>query len=136
MANPISELFKRRVPQIVGLYLVGCWGVVEFTDWAVEQYVLSPHVTNFVVILLVSLLPSVILLAWRFGAPGDDVWTRTESVVVPLNVIASAALLIFTFTGRTRPEPKSNERCPSRSFESASPCFRSTTRPPTRPSTG
>jgi len=100
MANPINELFKRRVPQIVGLYLVGCWGFVEFTDWAVEQYVLSPHVTNFVVILLISLLPSVVLLAWRFGAPGDDQWTRTESVAIPLNVIASAAILFFTFTGK------------------------------------
>ena len=100
MTNPISELLKRRVPQIVGLYLVGCWGFVEFTDWAVEQYVLSPHVTNFVVIALISLLPSVMLLAWRFGAPGDDQWTRTESIVIPLNVIASAAILFATFTGK------------------------------------
>lgn len=72
----IRELLRRRVPQFVGLYLVGSWGFIEFVDWAVEQYVLSPQITNFVVALLLLLLPSVLLLAWRFGAPGDDHWTR------------------------------------------------------------
>ena len=33
-----SEIMRRRLPQIVGLYLVGSWGFVEFVDWAVEQY--------------------------------------------------------------------------------------------------
>ncbi len=62
----LAELFKRRVPQIVGFYVVGSWGFVEAVDWAVEQYVLSPQITNFVVALLLLLLPSVLLLAWRY----------------------------------------------------------------------
>ena len=37
----LGELFRRRVPQIVGFYMVGSWGFVEAVDWAVEQYVLQ-----------------------------------------------------------------------------------------------
>ena len=95
----LGELFKRRVPQIVGLYVVGSWGFVEAVDWAVDQYVLSPHITNFVVALLLLLLPSVLLLAWRYGAPGDDRWTRTESIAIPLNLVVAAAVLYVGFSG-------------------------------------
>jgi len=95
----LGELFRRRVPQIVGLYMVGSWGFVEAVDWAVDQYVLSPQITNFVVALLLLLLPSVLLLAWRFGAPGDDRWTRTESITIPVNLVLAAAVLYVGFHG-------------------------------------
>jgi tetratricopeptide (TPR) repeat protein len=96
----LGELFRRRVPQIVGLYAVGCWTMVEFVDWAVERYVLSPHVTSFVVALLLLLLPSVLLLAWRFGAPGDDRWTRTEAIAIPINLFVAATVLYVGFHGK------------------------------------
>ena len=96
----LGELFRRRVPQIVGLYMVGCWGFVEFVDWAVEQYVLSPQITTFVVALVLLLLPSVMLLAWRFGAPGDDHWTRMESIAIPVNLVVAAAVLYVGFHGQ------------------------------------
>jgi len=96
----LSELLRRRVPQIVGLYVIVSWGFVQFVDWAVEQYVLSPHITNFVVALLLLILPSAVLLAWRYGAPGDDRWTRTESIAIPLNLVLAAAILYLGFHGR------------------------------------
>jgi len=38
----MRKLLHRRVPQIVGAYFAGGWIVLEFTDWAVSQYTLSP----------------------------------------------------------------------------------------------
>lgn len=96
----IKELLERRVPQIFGLYLIGSWGLVQFVDWAVEQYVLSPHITNLVVALLLLMIPSVLLLAYRYGHPGDDTWTRIEKIGVPLNVMAAAGILYFGFAGK------------------------------------
>jgi tetratricopeptide (TPR) repeat protein len=100
MRNPVSELFRRRVPQFVGLYLAGSWAFVEFLDWAVEQFVLSPHITSFVFVLLLLLLPSVALLAWRHGAPGRDRWGRAEAIGIPLNVAAAAIILYVGFSGK------------------------------------
>ncbi len=90
----IRELIKRRVPQIFGLYLIGSWGLVQFVDWAVA------HITNFVVALLLLMIPSIVLLAYRYGQPGDDTWTRVEKIGVPLNVIAAAGILYFGFAGK------------------------------------
>jgi tetratricopeptide (TPR) repeat protein len=100
MKDLMAELLARRVPQFVGLYLAGSWAFVEFLDWAVEQFVLSPHISSFAFLLLLLLIPSVVMLAWRHGAPGKDVWGRVEAVGISLNLILAATLLFFSFSGK------------------------------------
>ncbi len=96
----MSELLARRVPQFLGLYLAGSWAFVEFLDWAVEQFVLSPHITSFVFLLILLLLPTVVMLTWRHGAPGPDRWGRMESIGIPLNLILAATVLYVGFSGK------------------------------------
>lgn len=93
----IRELLDRRVPQYVGLYVVGGWGFVQFVDWAVDQYLLSADLTNVVVALLILFLPSVVVLAWRYGARGDDRWKPRDAAAVALNVAVAAAVLFGLF---------------------------------------
>jgi len=96
----MRQLLKRRVPQIVGAFLAGSWIILEFTDWAVDQYALSPNLTNFVVTGLLLLLPAVAILAWRHGTPGEDKWTRVDGAVIGLNLIAAATVLMMVFSGQ------------------------------------
>ena len=96
----MRKLLDRRVPQIVGLYVAAGWGFVQFVDWAVEQYRLSPDLLNFVVTLLLLLLPSVVWLAWRHGAPGRDGWKLLDGGVIGANLVAAAGVLILAFAGR------------------------------------
>ncbi|MCL7991842.1 MAG: tetratricopeptide repeat protein, partial [marine benthic group bacterium] len=93
------ELLHRRVPQIVGGYLATSWILLEFTDWAVGQYALSPALTNLVVTTLLLFLPAVAILAWRHGAPGEDGWTRTDAAVVGLNLIVAGGIQMLSFGG-------------------------------------
>jgi len=94
------KLLDRRVPQIVGFYVVGAWGFVQFADWAVSQYGLSPDLVNFFVTLLLLLLPSVVWLAWRHGAPGRDGWRLPDGAFVLANLVAAAGILLLAFGGR------------------------------------
>jgi tetratricopeptide (TPR) repeat protein len=94
------SLLARRVPQLTGVYLVASWAVVEFVDFAVGQYSLSPVLTNFVVTLLLLLLPMVVVLAWRHGAPGEDRWTRIDGAAIGLSLAATAAILFVAFSGQ------------------------------------
>jgi len=96
----MRKLLHRRVPQIVGAYFAGSWILLEFTDWAVDQYALSPALTNFVVTTLLLLLPTVAVLAWRHGAPGEDRWTRTDAAVIGLNMVAAGGILMLAFRGQ------------------------------------
>jgi tetratricopeptide (TPR) repeat protein/TolB-like protein len=96
----MRQLLQRRVPQIAGAYLAASWVLLEFTDWAVNQWSLSPALTNFVVTALLLLLPMVVVLAWRHGAPGQDAWTTTDGAVIGLNLAAAAGILVFAFSGQ------------------------------------
>lgn len=94
-----TRIWQRRVPQFVGLYLLSSWALLEFVDWAVRQYSLSPTISSFVVTLLLLLLPSVAWLAWRHGAPGPDGWSRADFTVTLANLVVAALVLGSTFGG-------------------------------------
>lgn len=100
MADFGRELLRRRVPQIVGAYLAGGWILLEFTDWTVNRYVLSAHLTDFVVASWLLLLPAVAILAWNHGSPGRDRWSRSDTIGVGLNLLLAGAILFSLFRGQ------------------------------------
>lgn len=93
----IRRLLDRRVPQYLSLYVVGGWGFVQFVDWAVDQYLLSPALTNLVVTLLLLFLPTVVVIAWRHGAPGEDRWQMSDAGAIGLNVLLASAIAYGLF---------------------------------------
>jgi TolB-like protein len=98
MAGFTTELFRRRIPQILGAYLIASWAVLEFADWAVNRYLLSPYLVDFAFALLALMAPSVLLLAWFHGAP--DSWSRVEKIGIPLNLAVAGIVLFGVFQGR------------------------------------
>jgi tetratricopeptide (TPR) repeat protein len=100
MSDLISEIKERRILPAVGVYAAGCWVLVEIIDRLVERYVLSPYLTDIVFWGLYSLIPAVIMVSWSHGRPGKDKSTRLEKVGVPINLIATAGLLLTVFGGK------------------------------------
>lgn len=96
----IRRLLDRRVPQFVALYVAGGWGFVQFVDWAVDEYLLGPALTTFVAVLLLLFIPTVVVIAWRHGAPGRDRWRRTDAAAIALNVAGAVTVLFFAFRGQ------------------------------------
>lgn len=95
----LQNLKHRRVPQILGLYLGTCWGIIQFTTWLVERYLLTEILVDIAAVTLFSLIPTVFLLAYTHGAPGKDHWTRLEKVGVPCNLAVTLGLLVFIVYG-------------------------------------
>jgi len=94
------ELLARRVPQFLGGYLAASWIIVEFLDWLVNRYPLSPYLVEFGLVAMASMIPTVALIAYFHGKPGRDRWTRVEKIGIPSNLVIAAALLFFIFQGR------------------------------------
>lgn len=93
-------LLQRRVLQIIGIYIAAGWGIIQFVDWIVNRYVLSPHLTDLALIILLSLIPSMLIVAYFHGRPGRDRWTRVEKITIPVNVLVTAAIIIMFSSGR------------------------------------
>ncbi|MDE2793269.1 MAG: tetratricopeptide repeat protein [Gemmatimonadota bacterium] len=101
MVVPGRNLVERRVPHVVAIYAGASWGLIEFTGFVVDEFLLSPHWTRLVLVTLVLLLPSVILLAWFHGKPGRDrdSLARTEKIGIPANLVLCGAVLWMLFGG-------------------------------------
>ncbi len=90
-----SELWRRRVPQILGFYVAATWMSVEIGDWMIERFDLPANLTSYVFIGMVALLPAIGVFAWGHGAPGKDRWTRFEAGFFTLNGAAALAAVMF-----------------------------------------
>ena len=96
----LKGLLQRRVPQILGIYLGSSWAIIEFLDWLINQFSISPHLPSFVLLTLVSMIPTVVMIAYFHGKPGKDEWTKAEKIGIPANVVAAILMLLFIFQGK------------------------------------
>lgn len=94
-----KNLLNRRVPQIIGIYLGIGWGIIQFIDWIVNRYLLSPHLVDLTFVILISLVPSIIIIAYFHGIPGRNRWRTLEKIYIPVNILISILLVIFVFKG-------------------------------------
>ena len=94
--NFLRDIWGRRVPHILGTYGVSSSGVVLFLDWLVERYELNSIYTDVILIAIVTLLPSIIMVAYFHGKPGKDEWMKTEIIGIPVNLILTF-VCIFIF---------------------------------------
>lgn len=110
----LGELLRRRVPQIVGMYVAATWMMVEIGDWAIERFGLPQELTLLAFVALAAMLPSVVLIAYNHGAPGRDRWRTVEKTVLPINaVLALAAVWALVPDGEGAPPGASAPAPPS-----------------------
>ncbi len=91
----LGELLKRRVPQIVGLYIAATWMMIEIGDWTIERFSLSPHITSYIFVGMLVFLPSILFLSYQYGRPGYDKWRKSTFVVVPFNLMLSIGAMFY-----------------------------------------
>jgi len=96
----LKDLWRRRVPQIVAIYLIAAMAIVELVKWLVNRYALSPNLPDFILVVLLSFIPAVLALAYFHGGRGRRKLGKAEKIIIPVNLLASAALLIFLFYGK------------------------------------
>ena len=97
-SNFLTGLYVRRVPHITGAYLAASWAVVEVVEWSAANGLVDPRWTYAIFVGLLSLVPSVVLVAYLHGAHGPDQIQKEEKFGVPLNLLVAALLVAFTFT--------------------------------------
>ena len=105
MNNLLKELLNRRVPHIIGSYIVAGTSLVIFIDWLASRYDFPQEYVSIALFCIVSILPSVFILAYFHGAPGKDEWTKIEKYAIPINIIFIGCV-IFMYKGVFKEEVK------------------------------
>ena len=91
----IKTLLERRIPHILGSYLVAGTSLILFIEYLVNKYQFPSHYPTLALFALIGILPSVIILSYFHGAPGKDEWTKVEKVGIPINILFIAVVLFF-----------------------------------------
>ena len=95
----IKELLSRRIPQIIGSYFIASTSMILFLDWLKVNYDFPKEFITLALFGAVSILPSVVILAYFHGAPGKDEWTKIEKIGVPINIIFIFSILVIGYKG-------------------------------------
>jgi TolB-like protein/thioredoxin-like negative regulator of GroEL len=95
MGHFLNAVIERRIPQILGIYLAAGWGLIEFTDWAAEEFAIAAPLVIFVFVGLGVLLGPVLVVAWRLAGARDGRPTARPIEPAPRSV----AVLPFTAVG-------------------------------------
>jgi TolB-like protein len=94
----VSELLRRGVPQVVGVYLAAGWGLLEFTDWATGRFDLSNGAADLVVGTWILFLPIIAAVAWRLGHPERRRPTPGRGTLVATPAARSTDIVVLPFT--------------------------------------
>jgi len=95
-----KDLWSRNVIQILGGYVVSAWIIKQAVAAIISRYMLSPHLIELAWILLISMIPTVLLLAYFHGKRSSGKWTKIEIFGLPANILFSILLLVFLFKGK------------------------------------
>ncbi|MCK4677625.1 MAG: tetratricopeptide repeat protein [Bacteroidales bacterium] len=95
-----KDLWNRRVFQISAIYLFSAWIIKQAVAAMVSRYMLSPYLTDLSWVIFLSLIPTVLLLAYFHGRRKTSKWTQVERIGLPLNAVLTILLLVFIFKGK------------------------------------
>jgi tetratricopeptide (TPR) repeat protein len=95
----VRALFSPRSLVTLAVYLIAAWAAVRLVGWSVNRLVLSPHLVSIATVGLLSLVPTVWILAARKNTH-TRLWSLVTRIAIPANIAVSLIVLFAVFAGR------------------------------------
>jgi tetratricopeptide (TPR) repeat protein/tRNA A-37 threonylcarbamoyl transferase component Bud32 len=89
-----------RVFVTAGVYLGSVWLITQLVRLIVGKMQFSHHLVTIVTVGMLSLLPAVLIVAFFAARRRPYRWGRPEWIGVPVNLVATAVLLVIAFEGK------------------------------------
>jgi TolB-like protein/Tfp pilus assembly protein PilF len=107
VSNLFAELRRRRVLQLLGIYIIGAWAVLQVADLAFQSWGLPDAALQFIWIGALLLFPAALVFSWRYDitthgivrtprvAGEADLSLRSSDRLILLGLLAFAAAASF-----------------------------------------
>jgi len=96
VARPRAKSWTSAL-KVLGGYALACGAVFLLLDYLVNRFVLSPHLPMFGLVVLVTLSPTVVILAYLRSRGSGWKWSPLAKFGIPANLVLTAAALGLTF---------------------------------------
>ena len=83
--------------QFLAAYLVAAWTFLQFVDWALNRYNLSPNWVDLLLWTFIGIIPSLIIYLYHKERINKGVIKLKEKILIPINIILLVFILFFAF---------------------------------------
>ncbi len=90
----IEEMKCRRIPLVLGLYVILSALIVLVLNWSVNHFPVSPHLPGFILISLALFLPVVFILTYFRGGH------LASKIGVPVYIVVAAVGMLLAFQNK------------------------------------
>jgi len=83
--------------QFLAAYLVAAWTFLQFVDWALNRYNLSPNWVDLLLWTFIGIIPSLTIYLYHKERINKGVIKLKEKIFIPINIVLLITVLIFAF---------------------------------------
>ncbi|NRA92132.1 MAG: hypothetical protein HRU26_05510, partial [Psychroserpens sp.] len=83
--------------QFLAAYLVAAWTFLQFVDWTLIRYNISPYWVDVLLWIFVGIIPSLLIYLYNQERINQRVLKLREKIIFPLNIVILAIALYFGF---------------------------------------
>lgn len=83
--------------KFLAAYLVAAWTFLQFVDWVLNRYNISPHWVDVLLWFFIGLIPSLLIYFYHQDRINKRILKLREKIIFPLNLILLATVLYFAF---------------------------------------
>ena len=94
--NQISKKWF-NILKFIATYLVAAWTFLQFVDWILTRYEVSPYWVDVLLWAFISIIASLIIYLQNKDCIHKRIFKLKEKILIPLNIILLAVALYFGF---------------------------------------
>ncbi|MBO3117430.1 hypothetical protein J4050_11770 [Winogradskyella sp. DF17] len=83
--------------QFFAAYLVAAWTFLQFVDWILNRYEISPNWVDFLLWFFIGIIPSLIIYLYNQERINSGIIKLWEKIIIPLNFVLLGVVLYFGF---------------------------------------
>ncbi|MEO0341651.1 MAG: adenylate/guanylate cyclase domain-containing protein, partial [Bacteroidota bacterium] len=96
--NAIQSKWRQALQILLG-YLVGTWTFLQFFDWMITRYKISPYWTDILLWTFIGVIPSVLLYFLYRERINQGIIHRREQIFFGINLLLVAVPLSYAYRG-------------------------------------
>ena len=86
-----------NILKFIAAYLVAAWTFLQFVDWILIRYEISPYWVDILLWAFIGVIPSLIIYLQHKDRIQKRIFKLKEKILIPLNIILLAVALYFGF---------------------------------------
>ena len=86
-----------KTVQFLAAYLVAAWTFLQFVDWTLNRYDISPYWVDVLLWIFIGIIPSLLIYLYHQERINKRILKLREKIIIPLNIVFLAIGLYFGF---------------------------------------